>query len=122
MVAKQIDTLFVRIEPSKAWHDVINIEFVIYLMMFWFHFYLSLFHEVYFKSILVCIFCIVRDLATLGLAQNILSHGFLANRWFVHNRFMGLGNPLEVVVVSILDLSNGNNTNFLKIDLLGLKY
>ena len=27
-----------------------------------------------------------------------LSHGFLANRWLVHNRFMGLGNPLEVVV------------------------
>ena len=24
--------------------------------------------------------------------------GFLANRWFGHNRFMGLGNPLEVVV------------------------
>ena len=27
-----------------------------------------------------------------------LNHGFLANRWLVHNRFMGLGNLLEVVV------------------------
>ena len=27
-----------------------------------------------------------------------LSHRFLANRWLVHNRFMGLGNPWEVVV------------------------
>ena len=27
-----------------------------------------------------------------------LSYGFLANRWLIHNRFMGLGNPLEVVV------------------------
>ena len=31
-----------------------------------------------------------------------LSHGFLANKWFVHNRFMGLGNPLEVVVHHLL--------------------
>ena len=27
-----------------------------------------------------------------------LSHGFLANKWLVHNWFMGLRNPLEVVV------------------------
>ena len=27
-----------------------------------------------------------------------LSHGFLANKWLVHNEFMGLGNPLKVVV------------------------
>ena len=26
------------------------------------------------------------------------SHGFLANRWLVHNQFMGLSNPLEVIV------------------------
>ena len=31
-----------------------------------------------------------------------LSHGFLANRWFVHSRFMGIGNPLEVVVHHLL--------------------
>ena len=31
-----------------------------------------------------------------------LSHGFLANRWLVHNRFMGLGNLLEVVVHHLL--------------------
>ena len=27
-----------------------------------------------------------------------LSHEFFANRWLIHNQFMGLGNPLEVVV------------------------
>ena len=31
-----------------------------------------------------------------------LSHGFFANGWFVHNQFMGLGNPLEVVVHYLL--------------------
>ena len=31
-----------------------------------------------------------------------LSHGFLANRWFVQNHFIGLGNPLEVVVHHLL--------------------
>ena len=40
-------------------------------MMFQFHFYLSLFHVLYFVSILTCIFCIVRDLSALGVAQKI---------------------------------------------------
>ena len=31
-----------------------------------------------------------------------LSHGFLANRWLVHSRFMGLGNPLEPIVHHLL--------------------
>ena len=31
-----------------------------------------------------------------------LSHGFLANKWLVHNWFMSLGNPLEVVVHYLL--------------------
>ena len=31
-----------------------------------------------------------------------LSHGFLANRWLVHNRFMCLNNPLEVVMHHLL--------------------
>ena len=31
-----------------------------------------------------------------------LSQRFLANRWLVHNQFMGLGNPLEVVVHYLL--------------------
>ena len=30
------------------------------------------------------------------------SHGFLANRWLVHSWFVGLGNPLEVVVHNLL--------------------
>ena len=59
------------IEPLKAWHDVINLEFIIYLMMLQFHFYLSLFHVLYFMSILAHIFCIVCDLGALGVAQKI---------------------------------------------------
>ena len=31
-----------------------------------------------------------------------LSHGFFANRWLVHNQFMGLSNLLEVVVHYLL--------------------
>ena len=31
-----------------------------------------------------------------------LSHGFLTNRWLVHNQFMGLSNLLEVVVHHLL--------------------
>ena len=31
-----------------------------------------------------------------------LSYGFFANRWLVHCRFMGLGNPLEAVVHHLL--------------------
>ena len=27
-----------------------------------------------------------------------LSHAFFASKWFVHNRFVDLGNPFEVVV------------------------
>ena len=30
------------------------------------------------------------------------SHRFLASKWLVHNQFMGLGNPLEVVVHYLL--------------------
>ena len=31
-----------------------------------------------------------------------LSYGLFENRWLVHNQFMGLGNPLEVVVHHLL--------------------
>ena len=61
----------VRIEPLRAWHNVIDLEFIIYLMMFQFHFYLSLFHVLYFTSIFVYIFCIVCDLGALGVVQKI---------------------------------------------------
>ena len=61
----------VRIEPLKAWHDVIDLEFIIYLMMLQFHFYLSLFHVLYFTSIFVYIFCIVCDLDALEVAHKI---------------------------------------------------
>ena len=91
--------LNVRIEPLKTWHDIINLEFITYLMMFQFHFYLSLFHVLYFSYLhilhcmwLRCIRSYIED----------LSHGFPANRWIVQSRFMGLGNPLEVVVHHLL--------------------
>ena len=61
----------VRIKPLKAWHDVINLEFIIYLMMFQFHFNISLFHVLHFMSILAYIFCIVHDLGALGVAHKI---------------------------------------------------
>ena len=48
------------------------------------HSYLHLLHCMWLRCIRSCI----KD----------LSHGFLVNRWLVHNWFMGLGNPLEVVV------------------------
>ena len=31
-----------------------------------------------------------------------LSHGFLANRWFINNRFVDLGNLFEVVMHYLL--------------------
>ena len=40
-------------------------------MIFQFHFYLSLFHVLYFISILDYIFCIVPDLGVLGFVENI---------------------------------------------------
>ena len=52
----------VRIEPLKAWYDVINLEFIIYLMMFQFHYCPSLLHVLYSMSILALTFCIVHDL------------------------------------------------------------
>ena len=52
----------VRIEPLKAWHDVINLKFIIYLMMFQFHYYPSLFHVLYSMIILALTFCIIHDL------------------------------------------------------------
>ena len=91
----------VRIEPLKAWHDVINLKFIIYLMMFQFYFYLSLFHVLYFKHYdLHFLHC-----TWLGCIRSCikkLSHGFLANRWLVHNWFVGLCNMLEVVVHHLL--------------------
>ena len=34
--------------------------------------------------------------------MKVPSHGLLSNNWLVHNRFMSLGNPLEVVVHHLL--------------------
>ena len=71
--------------------------------MFQFHFYLSLFHVLYFMSILACIFLYCMWLRCIRICIQYLSHGFLANRWLVHNRLIGLGNPLEVVMYHLLN-------------------
>ena len=52
------------------------------------YFFLHLLHYTWLRCIRSCI--------------EDLSHGFLENRWFVHSRFMGLGNPLEVLVHHLL--------------------
>ena len=87
----------VRIEPLKAWHNVIDLEFIIYLMMFQFHFYLSLFHVLLYKHfclhLLHCMW-----LRCIRSCTKDLSHEFLENRWLIHNQFLGLGNLLKVVV------------------------
>ena len=57
-------------------------------MILYEHSCLYLFHCTWFRCIRSC-------------TKN-LSHGFFTNRWLVHNRFIGLGNPLEVVVHHLL--------------------
>ena len=64
------------------------------------HFYLSSFHVLYFMSIVVLLHC--TWFRCIRSCIENLSHGFLANRWLVHNQFMGLGNPLEVVMHHLL--------------------
>ena len=66
-------------------------------MMFLFHFYLFLFHVLYFMSIIACIFLHCTWLRCIRSCTKDLSYGFL-----VHNQFMGLGNPLEVLVHHLL--------------------
>ena len=73
-----------------------------------------LFNEVPVSLLSILIPCIILDdhsclhflhctwLRCIRSCKEYLSHGFLANRWLVHNRFMGLGNPLEVVVHHLL--------------------
>ena len=52
----------IMIEPLKVWHNIINLEFIIYLVIFSLHFYLSLFHVLYFMSVQFCISYIIHDL------------------------------------------------------------
>ena len=66
----------IMIEPLKAWHNVTKFG-IHYLMIFQFHFYLSLSHALHFISILVYIFCIVHDLDILGVARKIEVMGSL---------------------------------------------
>ena len=66
--------------------------------MFQFHFYLYII--LYKHSCLHLLHC--TWLRYIKSCTEVLSHGFLANRWLVHNQFIGLGNPLEVVVHHLL--------------------
>ena len=89
-------------------------KFVIYLIMFQFHFYLSLFNNFPISLLSIFISCIILykhfclhllHCTWLGCIRSCiedLSHGFLANRWLVHNRFVSLGNPLEVILHYLL--------------------
>ena len=52
------------------------------------HSYLNILHCTWLRCIRSCI--------------EDLSHWFFANRWLVHNHFMGLGNPLEIVMHHLL--------------------
>ena len=91
----------VRIKPLKTWHDVINLEF-------------NLFNDVLVSLLSILIPCIILYehscmhlfhcmwLRCIRSCTEDLSQGFLTNRWLVHNQFMGLGNPLEVVVYLLL--------------------
>ena len=94
--------LDVRIEPLKVWHDVTYLEFIIYLMIFQFHLYLSLFHALYSISILAKHLLHCTWLRCLKSYTKDLSHGFLPSRWFVHNHSVDLGNPFKVIVHYIL--------------------
>ena len=60
--------------------------------MFQFHFYLSLFHVLYFMSIFASIFCIVRDLSALEVVVYYLLIG----------KMVGLGYWDEFPMVSAL--------------------
>ena len=55
----------------NAWHDVTNLKFIIYLIIFQWHFYLSLFHTLYFMSIPTYISCIVHDLSVLWVVWKV---------------------------------------------------
>ena len=55
----------VRIEPFKAWNDVINSEFFIHLIKFQFYFNLSLFYSFHLMIILVPISCTIHNLGAL---------------------------------------------------------
>ena len=46
--------------------------------------------------------CIIHDLGTLRVSWKIQVMGLIASRWFVHNRFINLGNPFEIVVHHLL--------------------
>ena len=96
-----LEVVNVIIEPLKTWHDVIHLEFGIYLMMFQFYFYLSLFHVLYFMSSYLLLLHWIW-LRCIRNCIEYLSHGFLANRWLIHNWFIDLGNPLKVVVHHLL--------------------
>ena len=66
------------------------------------YFYLSYFHALYFVSTLTCIFCILHDFGVLGVARKIQVTSSLQTDDLFTSRFMGLGNPLKIVVHHIL--------------------
>ena len=63
---------------------------------------LSYIYLLFISSIQVCTTWIVHYLGELGIARKIQSHGFLASWWIVHNIFINLGNPSQVIVYYLL--------------------
>ena len=94
---------------NKIWNSLLNVILVSPLYIFipyitlYEHFCLHFLHCMWLK----CIMSFTKD----------PSHRFLTNRWLAHNRFVGLGKPLEVVVHHLLiwrmvDLYNQDRNGF----------
>ena len=95
-----LNDITIRIEPLKEWHDVINLCMLLFINKFPINFYLSSFYVFFNHFGLYPFHCM-----WLGCISSFIedsSHGFLASRWLVHNRFVGIGNLLEFVVHYLL--------------------
>ena len=75
--------ILVRIKPLKAWHDVTSLEYIIHLMIFQVHFYLSLIHVLHFIRILVYHLLHCTWLGSIRSCTKDPSHEFLTSRWFI---------------------------------------
>ena len=83
-----------------TWHNKFGIYYLFNDVLVSFLSILILYIILYEHSCLHLLHCMW--LKSIKSCTEDLSYGFLANRWLVHSRFMGLGNPLEVVVHHLL--------------------
>ena len=95
-----INTIWIK--SLKVWHDVTNLKFIIYLMIFQYYFYPFLSHTLYLWAFSPSISYIVNYLSILGVACKTQVISFLqVNNLFTTN-LVYLGNPFEVVVYYFL--------------------